>query len=305
MHHLASSLYQTMTNKPETINFPKEFDTIQNLLNIIDVQHFKYGNPKNTNGKPSRLRLILVSIKFVFIAILAIIISLEVENRFVIGSSLISALIFILRQFLFVVLISIVVQTYRSSMNIKLIYDNFKNVLLVFKSLGVEFDFIRFRMLTIIRFFIFIFLVFSFFIIVDDMQKLLDYFFIVVFYPSLIIAFFVYFYTFQIDLVNHQLFLLVLVVQNILKMDDFQNNKIELIRKCRKVFNAISNSINVLNRSFGLMILYILVFNVVYITYNSYKIIIAYKDITESVVFYGKFKDKIHIKKQSQKHYLI
>lgn len=279
-----------MANKTETLKFQGEFNFIQILLNIIDVQHFKYGNHKNVQGKPSRLRLILVTLKLLFVAILITVELLDMNQRIVVGSSLTAALVSVTLYFLFIMLMSIIVQSYRASQNIKLIYDDFQIVLLILKCFEIDFDFLRFRKRATVRFVAFIILYLTCFLISDDMQKLLGFFLIFTLYPFLIIVFFVYFYIFQIDLVNLQLNCLIEAIEKNLKVDNFQEKKNELFRNCREVFNAISNSLAILNKSFGLIIMEIIIFTVISITFNGYKIVIAFKDVKESVIFYGKLE---------------
>lgn len=282
-----------MTTSTEMLKFQIEFNSIQNLLNIIDVQHFKYGNQRNIQGKPTKLRFILVILKCISVATVATVISvdlLDMNQRIVIGSSLTAALFLVTLYFSFTVVISIVVQTYRASESIKLIYDNLNIVLLILKSFNIHFDFFRFRKRAIVHLTVLIILHSMVFFICDDIQKLLKFYLLFTLYPLLITIFFMYFYTFQVDLVNWQMHLLIKAINQILLVDTSRTKTIKLLRDCRKFFNAISNSVTILNNSFGFIIMEMFIYCVIIITFNGYKIVIAFKDVKERVIFYGKLE---------------
>lgn len=185
-------------------------------------------------------------------------------------------------------LITIIVQTYRASENVKLIYDNFQIVLSILKSLDINFDFVSFKRSATACFSTLIIVYMTGFLICDDMEKMLGFYLIFTLYPVMIILFFVYFYVFQVDLVNWQLRYLIEAVKIILKVGDFQEQKNELLINCRKIFNTIFNTVSILNNVFGLMVMEIIIFTVILVTFNGYKIAMAFKDIKESIVFYGK-----------------
>lgn len=272
----------------------EEFNSIQRLLKIIDVQYFDLREVKsnNVNEKPEKIRFALMLAKFVLIIVLLGINMNDFEKRTAIGSSLISFLKSFYEICFIFLLTSCIVQPYIATRKIKKIYMNFSEILnLLDECFSIKFDFISFRRRFFKRF-IFIYSVFlSSFVISDDIFKTLQFYLIFTLYPLSLILFFIISYIFFVDLFNQLLNLLIATLKKIFREkanEKCSEKKIFELTICRQIFNKIIDCGLILNESFGFVMLLVFIIWIMTMTLIGYKLFVSTIDKREGETFYGK-----------------
>lgn len=277
---------------------PEEFEFIQKFLNALDVQYFVYRRSEygiKRKLKITIFRLSLLSLKLVLISFLMFLNTTDMMNNFTIGSSFVAAaeMVFIILYTIF--LISLALQTYRLIDDVKKIYDNFfenLNRLRCHHSIELNFNTLRRQFVT--RFYSFVVLIIaSTSFIADDYEKAIKFYLVVTTYLFSFVVLTPFYYVFHVDLINQQLQLLSQALKNMTKANSYtRETPIENILSCRNIFNKISNSQFLLNKSLGFIVLQILVSTTITITVLGYKMLISFSDISERISFFGKNNKK-------------
>lgn len=270
-----------------------EFNSIQKLFNVLDVQFFdiRLVDFNNVHEKPTKVRFAIMLAKLIFIAVLYGINVNDMKIRTLIGSSLVSAIQFFFQMFCFFLLVACIMKPYMATRKVKEIYLNIIEILNLLDScFSINFNFISYRKRFFARFIIVTFTFSSFYLLTDDIMKTLQFYLIFTLYPTFINLFFMIYYVFFVDMLNQMVNLVIEAVKKLRNEsngDQSFEQKIYKLNICRRIFNKIIDCGLILNECFSLVILFELIFLTIMMTVTGYKLLVSNIDKKELKDFYG------------------
>lgn len=285
--------------------FQTEFNFFVKLFEIYGFQHFNASklSDKNVNEKPSKIRFgfMLIRLFTMIFLIIAFIINFASKRNAIYLNPLTKlfqiVLIFVMISFG----ICSILESYISACKVKQLYMNFSKILFIMTNvLKISINFSQWKKKLYLKF-----TAFSIVVTVLYFGPLRNYkgrelVLVLGYLPNTIVVIIFLQYFFCVSFVNNSVQNLIIYIKKMQHKDEmrakevwhskhvqmFECDKIENLQTCERIYNLISECVELINESFGLTALLMIYLMLITVTMSGYRLFVPF--------FEGKSFDSVH-----------